>query len=75
MKEYPKPTVQQAIDSWRLVCELVELGYPHNFQREEPYIRNYMYAVSDLVEVAYKIKNREKLGEPRDERNGDCETG
>ena len=28
------PTIQQSIDSWALVNELIELGYCHNFQHE-----------------------------------------
>lgn len=56
-KEYPKPTVQQSIDSWRLVCDLIELGYPHNFQLERSDIRDYMYAASRLVKRAWIIKD------------------
>ena len=55
-KTYPKPTVQQSIDSWHLVCDLIELGYPHNFQLERSDIRDYMYAASALVKRAWKIK-------------------
>ena len=55
-KEYPKPTLAQSIASWHVVCDLVELGYPHNFQDEMPHIRSYMYKVSEIIENAYAIK-------------------
>jgi len=55
-KKYPLPTLAQSIAAWHIVCDLVELGYPHNFQREMPHIRNYMYKVSDLVDRAMAVK-------------------
>lgn len=55
-KEYPKPTLAQSIASWHIVCDLCELGYPHNFQGEMPHIRSYMYDVSDIVKNAYAVK-------------------
>lgn len=55
-KEYPKPTLAQSIASWHIVNDLVELGYPHNFQRESPHIRNYMYKISEIIESAYLVK-------------------
>ena len=56
MKAYPKPTLQQSIDSWHLVLDLVELGYPHNWQHERCDIVAYMRDVSRVVKQAYKIK-------------------
>lgn len=51
-----KPTVQQSIDSWALLNELLELGYPHNFQHEKPHISNYLFDLSALIDKALKIK-------------------
>jgi len=51
-----RPTIQQSIDSWALVNELVELGYCHNFQHERSDIRNYIYDVSALIDKAQEIK-------------------
>lgn len=59
MKEYPKPTVQQSIDAWHLLLDLIDVGYPHNFQLERRDIVDYMYSVSKLVKRAYKIKEGE----------------
>lgn len=57
-KQYPNPTMQQSIEAWCLLNDLIELGYPHNFQHEMPHIRDYMYGVSDLVKDAMGIKER-----------------
>ena len=51
-----KPTLQQSLDSWALLNELIELGYPHNFQHEAPHISGYMYDLSALIDKAFKIK-------------------
>lgn len=55
-KPEQKPTVQQSIDSWALLNELLELGYPHNFQHENPHISNYLFDLSALIDKALKIK-------------------
>lgn len=52
-----KPTVEQAVLSWYLVNELINLGYPHNFQAERSDIRNYMYDASSLIDKARIIVN------------------
>lgn len=51
-----KPTVQQSLDAWALLNELLELGYPHNFQHEKPHISNYLFDLSALIDKALKIK-------------------
>lgn len=51
-----KPSVQQSLDSWALLNELLVLGYPHNFQHEAPHISGYLYDISALIDKAYKIK-------------------
>ena len=51
-----RPTIQQSVDSWALVNELIELGYCHNFQHERSDIRNYIYDVSALIDKAQEIK-------------------
>lgn len=55
-----KPTVQQSIDSWVLLNELCELGYPHNFQHEEPWVVEYCYDVSRIIDKAMKIRNKKE---------------
>ena len=51
-----KPTVQQSLDAWSLLNELLEIGYPHNFQHEAPHISGYMFDISALIDKAFKIK-------------------
>lgn len=51
-----KPTLQQSMDAWALINELLELGYPHNFQHEAPHISGYLYDLSALIDKAFKIK-------------------
>lgn len=50
------PTLQQSLDAWALLNELVEIGYPHNFQHEALHIRNYMSDIASLIDKALKIK-------------------
>ena len=38
---------------------MLKVGYPHNFQREEPWIVNYMYAITAVVKKAVRLKNKE----------------
>lgn len=59
-----KPTFDQALDSWALLNELIELGYPHNFQHEAPHISGYLFDLSALIDKALKIKR----GENNDKR-------
>ena len=54
--EYPKPTVSQAINAWRLMLDLINIGYPHNFQAERSDLRDFCYDVSALIKRAYAIK-------------------
>ena len=61
MKEYPKPTIQQSVDSWHIVLDLIELGYPHNFQREAPWVAQYCRDISRIIDKAFEV---------RDEREG-----
>jgi hypothetical protein len=51
-----KPSLQQSLDAWALLNELLELGYPHNFQHESPNISGYLYDISALIDKAYEIK-------------------
>ena len=51
-----KPSVQQSLDAWALLNELLDLGYPHNFQHEAPHISNYLFDLSALIDKALKIK-------------------
>ena len=56
-KTYPLPTLNQSLEAWCLLNDLIKVGYPHNFQREAPHIKNYMYAISDLVKDAIHIRD------------------
>lgn len=42
-----------------VIDALLKVGYPHNFQREEPWIVNYMYAITEVVRKAVNLKNEE----------------
>lgn len=59
-----KPTINQSLDSWALLNELVELGYPHNFQREyapiSPSLVDYCFDISALIDKARKIMEEPK---------------
>lgn len=59
-KEYPYPTIDQALEAWALLNDLLEIGYPHNFQHEAPHIRSYMFKIAGIVDKAYKIKRGSK---------------
>ena len=54
-----KPTLQQSLDAWALLNELIEIGYPHNFQHEAPHISGYLYDLSALIDKAFKIKRED----------------
>ena len=62
-KKYPRPTLQQSIDAWCVLNDLIELGVPHNFQHEAPHIRSYMYKVGYIVQDAIRIKEQGKMEE------------
>lgn len=51
-----KPTLQQSLDSWALLNELIELGYVHNFQNGDRWVVDYLYDLSALIDKALKIK-------------------
>lgn len=55
-KPKERPTLAQTIQAWALLNELLELGYPHNFQHEAPHISNYLSDLSALIDKALKIK-------------------
>ena len=40
-----------------VIEELLKVGYPHNFQREEPWIVNYMYAITSVIKKAVNLNN------------------
>ena len=40
-----------------VIDALLKVGYPHNFQREEPWIVNYMYAITDVIKKAVNLRN------------------
>lgn len=42
-----------------VIRALRKVGYPHDFQREEPWIVNYMYAITDVIKKAVSLRNGE----------------
>jgi hypothetical protein len=40
-----------------VIDALLKVGYPHNFQMEEPWIVNYMYAITDVMKKAVNLRN------------------
>ena len=38
-----------------VIEDLLKVGYPHNFQREEPWIVDYMYAITNVIKKAVKL--------------------
>lgn len=40
-----------------IVKDLIELGYPHNFQLENSWVVDYCYNVSDIVKKAMELKS------------------
>ena len=47
-------------ESWALLNELLEIGYPHSFQHEAPHISGYLYDISALIDKVYEIKAKEQ---------------
>lgn len=44
-----------------IIDALLKVGYPHNFQREPPWIVNYMYSITDVVRKAINLRNAEEV--------------
>jgi len=42
-----------------IIDALLKVGYPHNFQRESPWIVNYMRLITDVVKKAVHLRNGE----------------
>lgn len=40
-----------------VIDALLKVGYPHNFQMEEPWIVNYMYAITGVIKKAVNLRN------------------
>lgn len=53
-----------------IVDALVKVGYPHNFQREPPWIVNYMYSITDVIRKAVHLRNEEV--KQNEEASHDC---
>lgn len=62
LKKYGKPTIEQSLASWVVLNKLIEVGYTHNFQGERSDIRNYMYDISDIVRLAFDVKEMNTKG-------------
>lgn len=41
-----------------IIDALLKVGYPHNFQREAPWIKNYMYAITDVVKKVCHLQRQ-----------------
>lgn len=54
--EEKEVTVKEAIASYHIVKQLIELGYPHNFQHENKWVVDYCYKISEIVKQAIEIK-------------------
>ena len=39
-----------------LINELLNLGYPHNFQHEAPWVVDYLYSLTEIIKKAFKVK-------------------
>lgn len=39
-----------------LINELLNLGYPHNFQHEAPWVVDYLYSLTEIIKKAFKAK-------------------
>ena len=46
-----------------VIQDLRKVGYPHNFQNEAPWIRNYMYAITGVIKKAVRLNNECIAGE------------
>ena len=68
-KAKQRPTLMQSVYAWALLNELLELGYPHNFQAERSDIADYGYSISAIIDKAFRIRDLE--GRPE----GRCEHG
>ena len=42
-----------------IIQELINVGVPHNFQREQPWLVTYMYKITAIVQKAFKLKGEE----------------
>lgn len=56
LEKYGKPTLEQSIASWVVLNKLLEVGYPHNFQRERSDIMDYMFDISEVIRLAFDVK-------------------
>ena len=63
------PTLLQGMYAWALLNELLELGYPHNFQAERSDIADYGYSISAIIDKAFRIRDLEDLPERRREHD------
>lgn len=59
-KAKQRPTLMQSIYAWALLNELLELGYPHNFQHERADLADYGYNISAIIDKAHKIRDLEE---------------
>lgn len=64
-----RPTLMQSVYAWALLNELLELGYPHNFQAERSDIADYGYRISAIIDKAFRIRDLEGQSEGRCEHD------
>ena len=39
-----------------IINELLDLGYPHNFQHEAPWVVDYLYELTEIIKKAFKAR-------------------
>lgn len=66
-KPVNKPTLEQSIFAWAAINELIELGYCHNFQCADSWVRDYIYDVSAIIDKANEIIEKDEQEESNDD--------
>ena len=51
-------TLELIADFKEVILDLLNIGYPHNFQHENPWIVNYMYGITKIVDKAYEVMKK-----------------
>ena len=54
--EEKEVTVKESIAIYHILKQLIELGYPHNFQHKNKWVVDYCYKISEIVKQAIEIK-------------------
>jgi len=57
LKEWTGDALELLKEHDAVIDALLKVGYPHDFQNEEPWIVNYMWAITDVIRKAVRIRN------------------